>query len=158
MSYKLQKPYSEKDYADFIVRYSHNLGLKIVNTEDAVYALEENEIMIDGVPAKDPNYESNFYSQQQEQFEREFFETSLGWIRRKVTMQDGSAKDFLGDLLFVIKSGIELGQQVKIITYKTPDFSQTLTSEYLISLQEEKTADTDFVRECLMQTMRDFGI
>ena len=31
-------------------------------------------------------------------FNEEFFNTSLGYIRRKVTMKDGSTKDFLTDI------------------------------------------------------------
>ena len=69
-----------------------------------------------------------------------------------------STKDFLSDLLLSIKAGIELGQNVEIITYKLPDFYQELTENYMVSLQERKTATPDFVQECLMQTVSDFGI
>ena len=49
--------------------------------------------------------------QQQEQFEREFFYTSLGYVRRKVNMKTGEIKDFLTDIVPRLKAG------VKIITY-----------------------------------------
>ena len=66
MSYKLDKPYTEKEKQNFIVEYNHNQGLKIEETETALYALEINEIMIDNEPAVDPSWE-----EKQAQIERE---------------------------------------------------------------------------------------
>ena len=67
MSYKLNKPYTDEEYADFVVEHNHNNGLLIEETETAVYALEPNEIMGDaGVPVINPNYEA-----EQAQKERE---------------------------------------------------------------------------------------
>jgi hypothetical protein len=40
MSYKLEKPYTSKQRADFIVEYNHNKGLTIEETDKALYALE----------------------------------------------------------------------------------------------------------------------
>ena len=40
MSYKLEKPLSIKQRADFIVEYNHNKGLQIEETDEALYALE----------------------------------------------------------------------------------------------------------------------
>lgn len=45
MSYKLEKPYTEKQRADFIVEYNHQQGLRIEATEMFLFALEANEIM-----------------------------------------------------------------------------------------------------------------
>ena len=60
MSYKLEKPYTDKQRADFIVLHNHNNGRKIeegVNGE--LFALEVNEIMgSSGVPEINPNYEA----------------------------------------------------------------------------------------------------
>lgn len=52
MSYKLEKPYTEIQRADFIVEYNHNQNLKIEETNTVIYALEayeklENESVID---------------------------------------------------------------------------------------------------------------
>lgn len=59
MSYKLEKPYTASQRADFIVEYNHNRGLKIEETEDALFALEENEIIGEnGVPIEDPDFEA----------------------------------------------------------------------------------------------------
>ncbi len=59
MSYNLQKPYTEKQKADFIVKYNHNKGLLINETDTALYALEVNEIMgEDNTPVINPRYEA----------------------------------------------------------------------------------------------------
>ena len=56
--YKLEKPYTMDERVNFIVTYNHNQGLLIEETEDALYALEVNEIMQDGIPVINPNYEA----------------------------------------------------------------------------------------------------
>ncbi len=59
MSYKLEKPYTEEEYADFVVEHNHNNGRQIEETESAVYALEANERLgEDGVPDINPNYDA----------------------------------------------------------------------------------------------------
>jgi hypothetical protein len=45
MSYKLEKPLSIQERADFIVEYNHNKGLRIEETEKALYALEAWELL-----------------------------------------------------------------------------------------------------------------
>lgn len=104
-----------------------------------------------------PNYDDIQKNIRKECFEAEFFSTSLGYIRRKVTMKDGSQKDFLTDLLPSIKLGLETETDVKVIVYRKPDFTQELTTDYMVTLQEIKQANMDFVKECLTQTMQDFG-
>lgn len=59
MSYKLEKPYTDVQYADFVVEHNHQNGRNIEITEDAAYALEPNEMLgEDGVPVINPNYEA----------------------------------------------------------------------------------------------------
>ena len=157
MSYKLEKPYTDFEKANLITAYNYELGLKIVETKQAIFALGKNEIIQDEEPVINPNYEQEQTEARKKQFNNEFFQTSLGWIRRKVNMKDGSTKDFLADLLLPIKAGLELGQKVVIITYKTPDFTIDYDEEYVISLQERKEATAGFIQECLMQTVADFG-
>ena len=56
---KLEKPYLEKDRLDFIVKYNHNLGKKIEEDEDFMYALEPNEYLVDGmIMVDDVRYEN----------------------------------------------------------------------------------------------------
>ena len=159
MAYELDKltDYSDKKRADFIAEYNHRKGLKIEETSDAIYALEKNEIIKNGIPIINPNYEAECASERQKKFERDFFQTSFGWIRRQVRMKDGTTKDFLADLLLQIKAGIELGQEVNVITYHLPDFYQEATEDYMVSLQEKKLATLQFVAECLSITAQDFG-
>lgn len=139
----LLKPYSAGGKLEFIVENNHNKGYEIRETETALEAwgLTDSELK----------------EKREAQFKEDFFLTSLGWIRRKVNMKDGTVKDFLSDLLLPIKAGLELGQKVIIITYKTPDFTIDFDEEYIISLQERKEATAVFIQECLMQTVADFG-
>ena len=158
MSYKLEKPDTDFERADFIVEYNHKRGMLIEETEDGtLYALEKNEILVNGVAEINPNYEEELSEQRESLFNQEFFQTSLGWIRRQVNMKDGSKKDFLSDLLLQIKAGLELGQNVEIITYKLPDFSEEINEAYMQTLQEKKTATLEFIKECLMRTVNDFN-
>ena len=60
--YILEKPYSEENRINFIVKHNHENGLKIAETPTGIYALEKYEIMgIDEngnyAPIKNPNYE-----------------------------------------------------------------------------------------------------
>ena len=159
MSYKLEKPCSDKQRADFIVMYNHNLGLNIYETENYIYALDKNEIIDKetSVPILNPNYEEEIFNKRKSDFESQFFKTSLGWIRRKVKMRNNAEKDFLSDLLLQIKTGMDMGMDVEIISYRTPDFNQEIDEEYLKTLQTRVIASRDFITECLQQTVKDFG-
>lgn len=70
MSYKLEKPYTDEQYADFVSEYNHNQNLLIEETDDALYALEVNEIMQNGKPVKNPNYEEEQKQQEAERIAR----------------------------------------------------------------------------------------
>ncbi len=48
MSYKLKQPYTDKQRLDFIVEYNHNQGLRIVEDNDTLFALEAFEKLVDG--------------------------------------------------------------------------------------------------------------
>ena len=45
MSYILEKPYTDTEYADFVVLHNHNNRRKIEETETALYALEAWEVL-----------------------------------------------------------------------------------------------------------------
>ena len=76
---------------------------------------------------------------QQEQFAREFFNTSLGYVSRKVHMKDGSVKDFLSDILPILQV------DVPIITY---NLDGTQNVGVLVT--------TQFIDECKQQVLLDF--
>lgn len=99
---------------------------------------------------------------QQEYWNKNFFNTSLGWIRRKPVMKDGTEKDFLNDCLPIIKIGLtEAGlPEGAVIRYTTPDFTQKLTPEYIETLQENSAITYEqgvqFITECITRFLADF--
>ena len=147
MSYELKKPYSEKQKADFIVEYNHNKGLKIEETETSIFALEYNEVMKDGVPVIDLEYEAKQAEERKKTFESAFFATSLGWIRRNVSMKDGSTKSFLTDLLPQLVVGIP------VLAYSLPDFTKEVE---IVNYQKKVVATEQFIQECKNQLYADF--
>ena len=66
MAYKLEAPYTEESRRNFIIQYNYNLGLNLEETPEALFALEDWEIMQNGQPVKNPNYEK-----EQEQIKKE---------------------------------------------------------------------------------------
>ena len=82
--------------------------------------------------------EEQIAERREEQFNKEFFNTSLGYVKRKVTMKDGTTKDFLTDILPLLQSGIP------VLTYSK-------------ELEQIKSLVTDeFIEECKKQLMKDF--
>ena len=118
------------------------------NLEPVKYIFSEGEI------TENPEYTNEQRQKRISEFQKDFFNTSLGNIRRKVTMKTGEIKDFLTDLLPVISLGVQSGQTVNIITYNTPDFSQNITNWEI--LQEVKQATPEFIQECFEQVYKDF--
>lgn len=68
MSYKLQKPYTQTQKADFIVLHNHQNGRNIEETPSALYALEAWEVLEDGTVVD--NTESYEAEQAQKEAER----------------------------------------------------------------------------------------
>lgn len=129
---------------DFMPQYE---GLEIKEVEEG-YVIYNLELMtVEEMEAKQAQ-------EREEQFNKDFFNTSLGYVRRKVSMATGETKDFLSDLLPTISIGVQMGQPVTIITYNEPDFTQDVTD--FTSLQEYKTVTTEFVQECFLQLSNDF--
>ena len=101
-----------------------------------------------------PNWNEEQYLRREKDFNKAFFNTSLGYIRRLVTMQDGSKKDFLSDLLPVISMGVQSGMPVNILTYDKPPFDEDVTDweEY----QHQVVVTPQFIQECFLQLSNDF--
>lgn len=76
MSYELKQPYTEEERANFIVEYNHNQGLLIEETDKALYALEPNEIMFNGEPTINPNYEEEQKQKEKERIQELFMTRS----------------------------------------------------------------------------------
>jgi len=67
MSYILQKPFTSKQKADFIVKYNHRQGLRIEETEEALFALEPYENLLNGeVVDNSIEYEAQLAHQERE--------------------------------------------------------------------------------------------
>ena len=78
-------------------------------------------------------------------FEKEFFETSLGWVRRDVKMQDDTIRDFLSDILPLLQVGIP------VLTYQKPDFIEVIEP-----VQNKVIVTEEFINECKQQVLKDF--
>ena len=101
-------------------------GHAVATEEQAQKILEDDLFYIvqDGALIPNPNYEEQKAQIRENNFNKSFFQTSLGYVRRSVTMADGSHKDFLSDLLPVISMGVQSGQAVHILTYDKPPFDK----------------------------------
>ena len=121
---------------------------------NAYCAEPDKFIYRNGEIVENPNYEEEKAKEREEQFNKDFFNTSLGYVRRKVSMATGETKDFLSDLLPTISMGVQMGQPVTIITYNKPDFTQEITDWTVF--QNEQTVTAEFVQECFMQLSNDF--
>lgn len=136
----LEKPYTETQRLDFIVENNHNLGYEIRETEKQLQALDYTD--------------EEMSLKREQEFKRQFFQTHLGWIRRKVTMSTGEIKDFLCDLLPSMAVGILSGLSTRIIAYSEPDYTTDVTNweQY----QTWVNIDAQFVQECNTQLINDF--
>ena len=114
----------------------------------------EKYIYSNGEVVINSNYEQEQANKREAEFNKDFFNTSLGYIRRKVSMKTGETKDFLTDLLPVISMAVSQQQVVNIITYIEPDFTKDITDWE--SLQEIKQATPQFIQECFNQVSTDF--
>ena len=121
------------------------------------YDYVENTDNITEVVVYDETYEeaeARAKRVREESFEQEFFQTSLGWIRREVTMANGSQKDFLSDLLPAIITAVQMQQLVNIIAYDKPDFTEDVTD--WTQYQHIVNPTSQFIQECLIQLGNDF--
>ena len=94
MSYKLEKPYTESERIDFIVQYNHNQGLRIEETELAIYAIEawellEGDVVVDNTEA---------WEAEQRQAERERI-AKLKLTKREVFLGLYQAKGVTPDMI-----------------------------------------------------------
>lgn len=137
---ELKQPYSSTDRMDFIVKYNHGLNYEIRETSTTLEAWGKSD--------------EDYIKEREEQFNKDFFNTSLGYVRRKVSIATGETKDLLSDLLPTISMSIQMGNPVQIITYDKPDFTQEVTD--WTSLQSVKTVTAEFVQECFTQLSNDF--
>lgn len=160
---------SENEKIDFIIEYNRKQGCEIEQEEisvieevivqnvdedgNAVQKIEQQEVKKWNLKALKQTDEEKA-QERKEAFYREFFNTSLGCIRRKVTMADGSKKDFLSDLLPVISMAVNMNTPVSVIAYDEPDFTQDV--EDWTQYQHIVQVTAQFVQECFNQLQNDF--
>ena len=82
-----------------------------------------------------------------------FFQTSLGWVRKKATMKDGTVDNFLTDDLPLLEIGLRNGFVAKVIVYSTPDFTQEID---ILALQSYVEVTPQFIGECLQEKQQEF--
>lgn len=137
------------------------VGVASIAVSEEVYynfITHENRYkVVAGEIVEDENFFENFKKENQERFEKDFFKTSLGNVRRKVSMKTGETKDFLSDLLPVIQAGVQAGNVVNILTYDQPDFTKEIKDEYMLTLQKQVVVDAAFIGECFNQLAQDFA-
>ena len=143
-----------------------NNGILITDTEEALTRFYNNVlplpedyekgkyIIVEGELVLNPDWEEEQAAQRESEFNKAFFNTSLGYVRRKVTMADGTHKDFLSDLLPIISMGVQMGQSVNILTYDKPPFDHDI--EDWTEYQHQVVVTAQFIQECFMQLSNDF--
>ena len=133
-------------------------GVKAISVSKEIYnayITDNNSIIWDTeleLIIMNPDY-SNIMAQKREaEFNREFFRTSFGYIRRKAHMKDGSTKDFITDLIPLM-----IGTpNIPVIVYSKPDFAFEVTEETLIGLQSVIMSSPELISECKNQAIIDF--
>lgn len=103
-----------------------------------IYDNIDHYIYQNGELVFDENWEEKEKQKEREQFLKDFFNTSLGYVRRQVTMANGETKSFLTDILPLLQVDIP------ILTY-TEDGEQ-----HKVMVTE------DFINECKQQVLVDF--
>lgn len=157
---EVQVPYEVYEYEKKIIQvpvYNEEgeiIGYKDVEVDDLDKPIMVEETIIDPITGEEETilvhkHHTEYRTEIQEHleiqdnpenFERCFFNTSLGYVRRKPYVKGtGEYKDFLSDML----AGMQVGQP--IITY-TKDLEQ----QFVIVTQE-------FINECVVQYNKDFN-
>ena len=133
-------------------------GVNTVEISEDIYNLfveDRDSIIWDAKKKKvkkNPKYAEIKAKQREEEFNRNFFLTSLGYIKRQVTMQNGVTKDFITDLIPLMMDI----PGVPVIVYGKPDFTQEVTEETLLGLQKFVKSTPELIKECRAQAIIDF--
>ena len=122
-------------HSELPVQELYNLPVTRVTYEDYIknptkYYVKDNELCVKTL--------EEIEAEEQAQFDKEFFKTSLGYVRRNVSMKTGETKDFLADILPVLEVG------VPVIFYDR-DLNQS-----------RKMVTEVFLAECKEQILKDF--
>lgn len=138
-------------------------GIKSYLVEEQVYynyLSDENRYIVQNNKiVEDPDYMDKIKNKRETGFKEQFFETSLGWIRREPTLADGTKDNFLNNNLPLFAIALTTGQTVVLpIAYQLPDFTKELTEDYMQSLQiKNQNITQQFIIECMQVKMTDFS-
>ena len=123
--------------------------------KDYYVSYEETETEIHEILTERPGPTPEEKAEERErQFDREFFYTSLGYVRRTVHMNEGGEKDFLTALLPNLAIALNNGIQSPVLVYSRPDFTEEI---YDWTPYQTKTLVTpQFIQECFLQLSNDF--
>lgn len=132
--------------------------VEIANMPDSM-AIEQGYVQEDVVQSEinakwylsssidEQEYKKQLASQRQKTFEQDFFKIVFNntdmWIKRHVTMKDGTIRSFLYDMPYWMEKNITAeGWPVGkgFLYYETPDFNNELTPEYMLTLQRPNPA------------------
>jgi hypothetical protein len=130
---KLGQVYSEDMIipVPFIILPEEQINEITNNKEQVAFVVDGEVVMKDKTTIET--------EEQQKEFLKQFFNTSLGYVKRKVTMVNGDVKDFLFD----IKPTLSVGNP--IITY---NIDKTQNRGVLVT--------EEFLNECNTQIYKDF--
>jgi hypothetical protein len=132
----------------------NGMGITNIPIDSGTYDRLEKYSYKNGKLTLNYRYKKKVAELKKAQFNKEFFKTSLGYVKRKVTLVNGETKDFLTDLLPSISLGVQYNKPINITVYEEPIFDDTeINWEELQSIQP---ATSEFIQECLQQFSEDF--
>ncbi len=113
MSYKLEKPYTTEEKDNFIFKYNQDCfqegyRCRIEETETALFALEDNEIMVDGEPQINPDYEH-----EQEELEKERVNNLIMTALDFIGVLEGFGLDYVTEIKPFLEDHQDLDKQLK---------------------------------------------
>ena len=119
----------------------------ITDRDTLAWDVENRQVIIN------PKYNEIKAQQREKEFNVNFFKTSLGYVKRQVTMKDGfTTKDFITDLIPLMMDI----PGVPVIVYGKPDFTQEVTDKTLLGLQKFVKSTPELIKECRAQAIIDF--
>lgn len=127
--------------------YPQYIGLPIQETEENIIKYNNHYYL-------ESDIQTELEKERRKNFNKEFFHTSLGYVRRTVTMADGSHNDFLTALLPSIAIAVNMGQTVNILTYDKPPFDSDVVDWQ--QYQHQQVVTPQFIQECFNQLNNDF--
>lgn len=108
------------------------------NEDSQISIIPDGNIPAGWIEVTEEDYKAQKAQEEQEERAKQFFNTSLGYVKRKVTMATGDVRDFLFD----IKPTLQVG--VPIITYNldgTQNRGVVVTEEFLAECDRQVYID-----------------